>query len=202
MVFTLHVAAELYQRKENLEITFAERPRLGELQARVEQVFQVESNVQRPGGEPLQHVLVRRFEIYDAEKGAWEHLSSCCQLSERCQVYAFQKLCRESNRGNLPQSTSPRAASSPRQQLPVHSAGWERARPLRPSIRTGQGRAIGHVRMSPPGSPREVSGRSLLQEERDRDERRDTLDIDSYRAALREEQILFVAHGLGPSRSA
>eukprot|EP01059_Diplonema_ambulator_P001100 TRINITY_DN10867_c0_g1_i2.p1 TRINITY_DN10867_c0_g1~~TRINITY_DN10867_c0_g1_i2.p1 ORF type:complete len:198 (+),score=32.25 TRINITY_DN10867_c0_g1_i2:47-640(+) len=193
--FVLDVAADLYMTKENLEVKFPERPTLGELRAKVESLFQTEATVQRPPGLPLQHVRIRRFQIYDDHQRRWSDLDSCSQLQPYAQLYAFQEGS-DDVQGEIPPS------SPPRSRISVPGASPHRER--------GYGTNLEEIRAEVHRSPRAMErlreeqqynriqhtpGESLIAQERQQEESKVKLDIDSHREMVRRETHDFLTKG-------
>ncbi|KAJ9441038.1 flagellar protein essential for flagellar pocket biogenesis [Diplonema papillatum] len=90
MVFTVLVAADVYGTKGNFEVTFPSQPALAELTRQTESIYGVEAAARRPVGTIAAPFLVSRFQIYNERLQQWVDLSSANQLTDRCQVFAFQ----------------------------------------------------------------------------------------------------------------
>eukprot|EP01064_Diplonema_japonicum_P021172 TRINITY_DN30721_c0_g1_i1.p1 TRINITY_DN30721_c0_g1~~TRINITY_DN30721_c0_g1_i1.p1 ORF type:complete len:205 (+),score=38.74 TRINITY_DN30721_c0_g1_i1:24-617(+) len=187
MSFVLDVAADLYKCKENLEVKFTERPTLGELRSKVESLFQTEATVQRPPGTAVQHVRIRRFQIYDDYQRKWTDLESCGQLQTYAQLYAFQEG-NDDSQGEIPPS------SPPRTRISVPGASPARARcpgtnlqEIRAEVERSP-RAMERVREEQNYRRADITpGESLLAQERVQEESKVEMDIDAHREMVRRE---------------
>ena len=90
MVFIINTASDLYGRKENLRFDFATRPTMSELINTSESQFDVTARAQRPTGYPDVPFRVQTFQVYDDILMRWVDLYHTDQLTNGCQVYAFQ----------------------------------------------------------------------------------------------------------------
>jgi hypothetical protein len=90
MPFTLHIAADIYGSKVNLEIEFPSLPTLSELNSVIQNSFSNECVVLRPPGASLQNFLLGRVQIYVEAEGNWRDVVSPTQLSEYAQLYVIQ----------------------------------------------------------------------------------------------------------------
>lgn len=88
-MYTLLCCADLYGEKVNLELTFSAMPTMGELQRKVTEVFNAESQLKRPQGYPTVDFQIARLQIYDDVLLKWTDLVTCTQLHEYDQLYAF-----------------------------------------------------------------------------------------------------------------
>eukprot|EP01061_Rhynchopus_euleeides_P022247 TRINITY_DN3624_c0_g3_i1.p1 TRINITY_DN3624_c0_g3~~TRINITY_DN3624_c0_g3_i1.p1 ORF type:complete len:199 (+),score=43.79 TRINITY_DN3624_c0_g3_i1:84-680(+) len=192
--FILDIAADLYGCKENLEVRFPQRPSLGELQAKAESLYQIEATVQRPPGEPIQHVRIRRFQVYDDYQRRWLNLETADQLQPYAQLYAFQDT-------NVDYQADIPPSSPPRTRISVPAASPQRARnmgspPTLHDIRAEVQRspnaqdrireAEGMCRMEP------IPGESLIAAERSAEETKVEMDIDMHRELIRRETQQFL----------
>ncbi|KAJ9467878.1 calmodulin-like protein containing EF hand domain [Diplonema papillatum] len=205
--FVLDVAADLYGTKENLEVKFSERPTLAMLKSKAESLFQIEATVQRPPGEPLQHVRVRRFQVYNDYSRRWQDLESSSQLQPYAQLYCFQESSAD-YQGEIPQPSPPRSrivvpAASPQRSYRSPSDGHNSTlQDLRDDVnRSPRARQrLQEEDQDYRGSPM-VSGESLLAAERAQEEEKMQMDVDSHRERIRRETHDFLVNGGSPSRS-
>ena len=89
-MYTLLCCADLYGEKMNLELTFSAMPTMGELQRKVNEVYNGEAQLKRPQGYPTVDFQIARLQIYDDVLLKWTDLVTCTQLHEYDQLYAFQ----------------------------------------------------------------------------------------------------------------
>ena len=147
MRFTLLVAADLYGNKVNLELSFPTFPTISEIHRVVETTFAVESSALRPAGHPFVPFKVARFHVFDDRLQGWAELSSPNQLTDYCQIYAFQRDGQETQK-QIPPARLPTAARI--------SAAVNASSPVRPMGTVGTPRQAG----SPPAAvplPRQTS---------------------------------------------
>ncbi|KAJ9452733.1 calmodulin-like protein containing EF hand domain [Diplonema papillatum] len=107
MALLLHIGAELFGKKDNLELSFPGRPTLYEL------INQTQSLLTREGnGAPF---VIEQLRIYDEVLGRWVDLTREDQLHSYAQIYAFQpdKATQTELRGVLPAPRRPGTARNP-----------------------------------------------------------------------------------------
>ena len=90
MVFVINCGADLHRRKDNLRLCFAVRPSISELVTTVETQFDVRLSRQSPVSYPDIPFRVQTFQVYDDILMRWVDLYHTDQLTNGCQVYAFQ----------------------------------------------------------------------------------------------------------------
>jgi hypothetical protein len=90
MVFFVNVAADVYGRKQNLRMEFPTCPTITELINTTESQFDIFARANRPAGYPDIPFRVQTFQVYDDILMRWVDLYSSAQLTNGCQVYAFQ----------------------------------------------------------------------------------------------------------------
>lgn len=89
-MFIVQVAADIFGNKLNFEFSFPNRPSLQELTKVAESAFSIEIANSRPDGTPQHTFHVAKMKLYDEDKNKWVDLSSDGQLTDYCQLYAFQ----------------------------------------------------------------------------------------------------------------
>eukprot|EP01064_Diplonema_japonicum_P035020 TRINITY_DN742_c0_g5_i1.p1 TRINITY_DN742_c0_g5~~TRINITY_DN742_c0_g5_i1.p1 ORF type:complete len:532 (+),score=191.37 TRINITY_DN742_c0_g5_i1:39-1634(+) len=89
-MFTVLVASDLFGEKVNLEVEFAMRPSLKQLGEMVEKCYGIEVE-ERKGSRDVGRYKTSRFQVFEEGRGKWVDLVSGNQLSEYCQLYAFQQ---------------------------------------------------------------------------------------------------------------
>lgn len=109
MRFSVNCAADLYGSKVNLELNFNSCPSISDLYRVVETTFAVESSALRPSGQPFNTFKVARFHVFDESSQAWSELFNASQLTDFCQLYAFQREGVESQQ-QIPPARAPTAA--------------------------------------------------------------------------------------------
>ena len=87
---TRQAAADVFGSKTNVELSFAARPSVTELTRATEVAFSNDISLRRPEGVPQHSFHLSKFKIYDEDRNKWVDLHSDSQLSEFCQLYAFQ----------------------------------------------------------------------------------------------------------------
>lgn len=90
MVFFVSVAADVYGRKHNTRLEFPTCPTISELINAAEAQYDLTSRATRPSGYPDIPFRVQTFQVYDDILLRWVDLYSSAQLTNGCQVYAFQ----------------------------------------------------------------------------------------------------------------
>ena len=90
MVFFVSVASDIYGRKHNTRLEFATCPTISELIAAAEAQYDITARATRPAGYPDIPFRVQTFQVYDDVLLRWVDLYSSAQLTNGCQVYAFQ----------------------------------------------------------------------------------------------------------------
>jgi hypothetical protein len=90
MVFFVSVASDVYGRKQNLRLEFITCPTITELINTSEAQYDVQARATRPAGYPDIPFRVQSFQVYDDVLMRWVDLYSSAQLTNGCQVYAFQ----------------------------------------------------------------------------------------------------------------
>ena len=90
MVFFVNVAPDIYCTKHNVKLEFPIIPTLGELTTATEEHYEVRMRSARPAGFPEVEFSVQVFQVFDEVLRRWIDLSSSAQLTNGCQVYAFQ----------------------------------------------------------------------------------------------------------------
>lgn len=89
-MFIVTVAADIFGEKVNFELSFPSRPVLQELNRTIENVFSTEIANHRPENVPPHSFHISKLRLYDEDNNKWVQLSSESQLSNDCQLYAFQ----------------------------------------------------------------------------------------------------------------
>ena len=97
-MFTALVASDIFGEKMNLEIGFPSRPSLAELKEETERCYNGEVGARAsrvsagvPAGTPaVPPYCVKRFQLFDEVSQRWASLASSNQLTDYCQLYAFQ----------------------------------------------------------------------------------------------------------------
>ena len=130
--------------------------------------------MQRPPGEPIQHIRIKRFQIYDDNLRRWMNLDTCGQLQTYAQLYAFQDASSDLQ-SEIPPSSPPRTrisvpAASPQRQRSAHApatlmdlkAGVQHSPHAAGLIRDAE-----QLRRAEP-----IPGESLLASERENEESR------------------------------
>jgi len=90
MVYFVSVAADIYGRKHNVRLEFPTVPTIAELITATESQYDVTARATRPAGYPDIPFRVQTFQVYDDVLLRWVDLYSSAQLTNGCQVYAFQ----------------------------------------------------------------------------------------------------------------
>jgi hypothetical protein len=90
MVFFVSVASDVYGRKHNTRLEFASCPTISELINAAENQYDITARATRPAGYPDIPFRVQTFQVYDDILLRWVDLYSSAQLTNGCQVYAFQ----------------------------------------------------------------------------------------------------------------
>ena len=90
MVFTVNVSTDLFQRKDNIAIEFPARPTMSELTTVCELLFDVAMRGNRPASSPDYLFKIQQFQYFDELSGSWTELYNQLQLTDGCQVFAFQ----------------------------------------------------------------------------------------------------------------
>lgn len=90
MVFFVSVACDIFSKKHNVRLEFQVQPTITELINAVECQYDVTSRATRPSGYPDIPFRIQTFQIYDDVLMRWVDLYSSAQLSNGCQIYAFQ----------------------------------------------------------------------------------------------------------------
>eukprot|EP01063_Lacrimia_lanifica_P033657 TRINITY_DN6048_c0_g1_i1.p1 TRINITY_DN6048_c0_g1~~TRINITY_DN6048_c0_g1_i1.p1 ORF type:complete len:680 (+),score=288.19 TRINITY_DN6048_c0_g1_i1:586-2625(+) len=112
------VAADIFGTKLNYEVPFLGAPSMGELNRRVQEIFGGECASKRPHHVPASYAFaVQRVQVFDDRTGLWVDLANSAQLSDGCQLYAFQP---DSAYHREVQTTLPAAVPLPAKQ--PHSA--------------------------------------------------------------------------------
>eukprot|EP00759_Apiculatamorpha_spiralis_P013177 PhF_6_TR19950/c0_g1_i2/m.29048 len=97
MVFTVHVAADLWGRKTNLSIDYPTHPTLGEFITKIEIIYSEYAESMRILHAPSCPVpipfRVTSIQLYDIERRIWVDMCSSQQLSHNVQAFAFQPEC-------------------------------------------------------------------------------------------------------------
>ena len=86
---TIQVAADLYGRKENILIEFQAGSTLAEVVRQIEFMYDEEAKARRPLSVPYKPFEMQYMQLYSADEG-WLDVLSVRQLTEGCQVFAFQ----------------------------------------------------------------------------------------------------------------
>ena len=89
-MFTVFVAADLYNRKVNLETTFEQLPTISTLKKKIFDTFHNECAERKPLHRPLQHFSMLSINLYDEIHQTWVELLSASQIENRSQLYVFQ----------------------------------------------------------------------------------------------------------------
>lgn len=90
MVFFVSVASDIYGRKHNTRLEFITCPTISELISATENQYDITARATRPSGYPDIPFRVQTFQVYDDILLRWVDLYSSAQLTNGCQVYAFQ----------------------------------------------------------------------------------------------------------------
>eukprot|EP01064_Diplonema_japonicum_P028293 TRINITY_DN4305_c0_g1_i1.p1 TRINITY_DN4305_c0_g1~~TRINITY_DN4305_c0_g1_i1.p1 ORF type:complete len:612 (+),score=214.28 TRINITY_DN4305_c0_g1_i1:63-1838(+) len=119
-MFSILAAADLFGTKLNYEICFNSQPSLQDLQRRVEHVFTQEGNVRRPPGDPTVFAI-QRLQVFDEKVELWVDLLSATQITQMCQIYAFQPETQfhKEIQSKLPPATKAPAVSEPSLHRPA-----------------------------------------------------------------------------------
>eukprot|EP00754_Rhynchopus_humris_P011686 Rhum_TRINITY_DN14246_c2_g2::Rhum_TRINITY_DN14246_c2_g2_i1::g.75688::m.75688 len=137
MGFTALVASDIFGEKINLEISFNGRPVMAELKDVVERCYngEVHDRVTRMTQPPvgaLPAYQVKRFQLFDEVTQKWVGLTTAGQLTDYCQLYAFQPPhpYHKEVRAPIPAPVRPKnfglaQLSSPRPRSPARSAQLE-----------------------------------------------------------------------------
>eukprot|EP00760_Papus_ankaliazontas_P033821 PhM_4_TR6751/c0_g1_i1/m.90743 len=91
MVFTVLVACDLFGEKQNTAFEFSSVPPITDLVRLIEQTYDQEATMRRPASMPNVPFKVAAMQMYSEVEGRWIDVKSPTQLSDRCQVYAFQR---------------------------------------------------------------------------------------------------------------
>jgi hypothetical protein len=162
MRFSVNCAADLYGNKVNLELNFNTCPSVSDLYRVVETTFAVESSALRPSGQTFNTFKVARFHVFDENTQAWSELFNANQLTDYCQLYAFQREGVESQQ-QIPPARAPTAArlannngaatlSSPTPRIPPTNLAGSPA-----SVGFGQQRSMSPPHPSPRSPVREYT---------------------------------------------
>eukprot|EP00754_Rhynchopus_humris_P004153 Rhum_TRINITY_DN12130_c1_g1::Rhum_TRINITY_DN12130_c1_g1_i1::g.49556::m.49556 len=89
MVFTVHVASDLFKEKENISLEFPTRPPMKDLVATCEAAYDIETRSRR-GSHPDFPFRVDQFQYHDETTDSWVELFSDAQLTHNGQIFAFQ----------------------------------------------------------------------------------------------------------------
>eukprot|EP01065_Artemidia_motanka_P019285 TRINITY_DN2285_c0_g1_i7.p2 TRINITY_DN2285_c0_g1~~TRINITY_DN2285_c0_g1_i7.p2 ORF type:complete len:164 (+),score=23.74 TRINITY_DN2285_c0_g1_i7:69-560(+) len=88
MVFLVSVGTDLYGRKYNAKLEFAERPSLAEFVNAVEAHYDTEARAHRPAGYPDVPYRVETMQVYDDVRAMrWVDLHSAPQLVNGAQTF-------------------------------------------------------------------------------------------------------------------
>lgn len=129
MPFYVCVGTDLYGRKQNVKLEFPTCPTMTELINASESQYDVSSRSSRPAGYPDVPFKVQTFQVYDDILLRWVDLYSSAQLTNGCQVFAFQpeSIWHSDSQGIIPEAkdtvtwTTP--VGSPRRQRVAADAG-------------------------------------------------------------------------------
>ncbi|ESL11948.1 hypothetical protein TRSC58_00293 [Trypanosoma rangeli SC58] len=89
-MLVIQVAADIFNAKVNFELTFPRRPTLPEVLRATEGAFSNEIALRRPENVPPHTFNVSKIKLYDEDRNKWVDLVSEGQLTDYCQLYAFQ----------------------------------------------------------------------------------------------------------------
>eukprot|EP01065_Artemidia_motanka_P019281 TRINITY_DN2285_c0_g1_i3.p1 TRINITY_DN2285_c0_g1~~TRINITY_DN2285_c0_g1_i3.p1 ORF type:complete len:301 (+),score=110.43 TRINITY_DN2285_c0_g1_i3:69-971(+) len=119
MVFLVSVGTDLYGRKYNAKLEFAERPSLAEFVNAVEAHYDTEARAHRPAGYPDVPYRVETMQVYDDVRAMrWVDLHSAPQLVNGAQTFCFQP---ESIWHSDAQDIIPEGAQAVTWKTPSHS---------------------------------------------------------------------------------
>ncbi|CAC9453027.1 calmodulin-like protein containing EF hand domain [Leishmania infantum JPCM5] len=89
-MFIVQVAADIFGNKLNFELGFPSRPSLQEITRVSESAFSTEIANTRPDNVPQHTFHISKIKVYDEDKSKWVDLLGEGQLTDYCQLYAFQ----------------------------------------------------------------------------------------------------------------
>ncbi|CBZ24166.1 calmodulin-like protein containing EF hand domain [Leishmania mexicana MHOM/GT/2001/U1103] len=89
-MFIVQVAADIFGNKLNFELGFPSRPSLQEITRVSENAFSTEIANTRPDSVPQHTFHISKIKVYDEDKSKWVDLLGEGQLTDYCQLYAFQ----------------------------------------------------------------------------------------------------------------
>eukprot|EP01059_Diplonema_ambulator_P024189 TRINITY_DN40039_c0_g1_i1.p1 TRINITY_DN40039_c0_g1~~TRINITY_DN40039_c0_g1_i1.p1 ORF type:complete len:434 (+),score=86.73 TRINITY_DN40039_c0_g1_i1:61-1362(+) len=90
MTFKVMVSADIFEVKDNITFEFPARPSMLELATACEAVYDVEMRSKRRRDTPDVAFKVQQFQFFDEVLCQWSELYNQLQLSNCCQVFAFQ----------------------------------------------------------------------------------------------------------------
>eukprot|EP00759_Apiculatamorpha_spiralis_P002992 PhF_6_TR11337/c0_g1_i1/m.18314 len=206
MPLSVCVAADVLGRKRNLEFFFDVPPTLMELRSSIERSF---NTVLAAEGVP-RNFIAANLRLYDERISRWVELEVSSQLFPSCQVYVFQPGVAEIP-GEIPPAVRATEITyvSPNRSRSSDYYGGSTV-PLQPVPQT-----YSHLSSSysvpPPHNTSstivyraepapDIPGESILRQERDNEERKMGLDLDTHREMVRRETQDFISQS--PSRSA
>eukprot|EP00755_Sulcionema_specki_P011141 Sspe_Gene.48334::Locus_25087_Transcript_1_1_Confidence_1.000_Length_1113::g.48334::m.48334 len=132
-VMLVNVALELYGTKQNLQFTIPNPcPALQQLRALVEEAFQAESATLKPADVHMHTVIVEEMELYDMALRRWVRLDHPSQVTDGCQLYAFQPSTVDDQGRIPPARPAPRLQPPPRSNSPGISPAKRTADPPPP----------------------------------------------------------------------
>lgn len=150
-MFLVETAADIFGEKVNFELSFPSRPSLQELNRTIESVFSTEIANTRPENVPPHTFHISKIRLYNEETSKWVQLSSESQLSNDCQLYAFQP---ENSWHKESQNPIPPAVKPPTRAVPAAAAAPPTGRSTlssTPNYNTSASAAAGSSRSLPRG---------------------------------------------------
>jgi hypothetical protein len=214
MAFSVCVAADIGGGKGNIEFLFDRMgPSVGQLLSRAQEVFSrilIGRGISRP-------FIVSGTLIFDDLTARWVPLERSSQIVHNSQVYLFQPDIVDVP-GEIPHPvpaidylsaySSPSRGlrtSSPRAELPLDYGPRMTAYPYSPMDIALRSRSVEEQRAALESISRHtgehIAGGSILREEREKEERKLHLDLDTHRATVRSETDQFMRLDLSPRRS-
>ena len=121
-MFILHVSADIFGAKKNIELGFQLTPTLIELAKRINDAYTVERKLGRVPGHKVEPFCVQRMDVYDDVKKRWVRLVSPTQLHEWAQLFAVSAD-EARNLSRLDESALP-SATRLAARLPKNSKKW------------------------------------------------------------------------------
>eukprot|EP00758_Cryptobia_borreli_P008579 Tbor_TRINITY_DN5401_c2_g1::TRINITY_DN5401_c2_g1_i1::g.24284::m.24284 len=88
--FIIYAAADLYNNKVNLKLSFPSFPTLAQLKHHIQAVFEYEVTTICPNNSPLQIFNINKIQIFDESSGGWQQVTSQSMLKPFAQLYIIQ----------------------------------------------------------------------------------------------------------------